>query len=181
MNVTQFDFEDKLEITGLVYDGQRPIVSIMMRDCCWGRWDRSADCTERCSISECQHLGLINFAGPMNNFILSIVVYSLLAFMRGGAIIHYSNNVQVAPMGRWLRLVLKVMFRSFKLTTIPSATGMSWQMLSKKQPRIARQLPELTLEGQSRRPRKRSQSEANQVRESLLSGCDKQPQDGICG
>ena len=37
---------------------------------------------------------ITNFAGPMNNFILSIVVYSLLAFMRGGAIDYYSNNVQ---------------------------------------------------------------------------------------
>lgn len=64
----------------------------------------------RCSVSECQHLGTINhqlFAGPMNNFILSIVVYSLLAFMRGGAIDYYSNNVQVAPDGALAKVGVK--------------------------------------------------------------------------
>ncbi len=56
MNVTQFDFEDKLEITGLVLDETKTYsvdhdATIVEED---GTEVRIA---ERCSVSECQHLG----------------------------------------------------------------------------------------------------------------------------
>ena len=82
MNVTSFDFEDKLEITGIVLEETKtsPLDVQYQNASIWGRL-------------------ITNFAGPMNNFILSIVVYSLLAFMRGGAVDYYSNHVQVVPQG----------------------------------------------------------------------------------
>ncbi|MGL6299630.1 M50 family metallopeptidase [Streptococcus iniae] len=38
---------------------------------------------------------ITNFAGPMNNFILGILVFILLAFVQGGAFDMSSNHVRV--------------------------------------------------------------------------------------
>ena len=127
MQVTQFDFEDKLEITGLVLDETKTYdvdhdATIVEED---GTEVRIAPRDVQYQNASIWGRLITNFAGPMNNFILSIVVYSLLAFMRGGAIDYYSNNVRWHLMGRWLRSVSKAMFRSFKSTTILLVTGMS--------------------------------------------------------
>ncbi len=60
MNVTQFDFEDKLEITGLVLDETKTYAvdhdaTIVEED---GTEVRIAP--QRCSVSECQHLGTVD-------------------------------------------------------------------------------------------------------------------------
>ncbi len=100
-------------------------------DYCWGRWDRSADCTEVFSIRmPAFGDGWSPTLRVPEDSILSIVVLAT-AFMRGGAIDYYSNNVQVAHDGALAKVGVKAMFRSFKSITIPLAARMSWQMLSK--------------------------------------------------
>ena len=101
MNVTSFDFEEKLEITGLVLDETKTYsvdhdATIVEED---GTEVRIAPLDVQYQNASIWGRLITNFAGPMNNFILSIVVYSLLAFMRGGAVDYYSNHVQVVPQG----------------------------------------------------------------------------------
>jgi len=101
MNVTDFDFEDKLEITGIVIEETKtyPVhhdATIVEED---GTEVRIAPLDVQYQNASIWGRLITNFAGPMNNFILSIVVYSLLAFMRGGAVDYYSNHVQVVPQG----------------------------------------------------------------------------------
>ncbi len=82
MNVTQFGlFEDKLGITGLVLDA--PHSYDVDHDAslhCWAEDGTEVRMgAERCSVSECCKVFvgrlITNFAGPINNFILSIVVH----------------------------------------------------------------------------------------------------------
>ena len=97
MNVTDFDFEDKLQITGIVIEETKtyPVhhdATIVEED---GTEVRIAPLDVQYQNASIWGRLITNFAGPMNNFILSIVVYSLLAFMRD----YYSNHVQVMPQG----------------------------------------------------------------------------------
>ncbi len=92
--------------------------------------------------------------------------------MRGGAIDYYSNNVQVAPDGALARSVSKAMFRSFKSTNYRTA-GMSWQMLSRKQPRTARRLLNWPWKSKQTAKKKKSRKWSQPSQKSLLSGCDK--------
>ena len=99
MNVTDFDFEDKLQITGIVIEETKtyPVhhdATIVEED---GTEVRIAPLDVQYQNASIWGRLMTNFAGPMNNFILSIVVYSLLAFMQGGAVDYYSNHVQVVP------------------------------------------------------------------------------------
>ncbi len=110
-------------------------------DHCWGRWDRNSVAEKMISI---RMPAFRDSWSPTlrvlaNNFIL-IVVYSLLPLC---AVVHWlpATMFRWHLMGRWLGRC-QAMFRSFKSTTIPLATGMSWQM-SRKQP--SKTAPELTL------------------------------------
>ena len=49
-----------------------------------------------CPISKCKHLGrlITNFAGPMNNFILGVLVFIILAFVQGGDQDTSTNRIQ---------------------------------------------------------------------------------------
>ncbi|MFS8950618.1 RIP metalloprotease RseP [Streptococcus australis] len=101
MNVTDFDFEDKLEITGIVIEETKtyPVhhdATIVEED---GTEVRIAPLDVQYQNASIWGRLITNFAGPMNNFILSIIVYSLLAFMQGGAVDYYSNHVRVVPQG----------------------------------------------------------------------------------
>ena len=79
MNVTDFDFEDKLEITGIVIEETKtyPVhhdATIVEED---GTEVRIAPLDVQYQNASIWGRLITNFAGPMNNFILSIVVVSL--------------------------------------------------------------------------------------------------------
>lgn len=101
MNVTSFDFEEKLEITGLVLDETQtyPVdhdATIVEED---GTELRIAPLDVQYQNATIWGRLITNFAGPMNNFILSILVFMLLAFVQGGVTDEKSNHFQVADGG----------------------------------------------------------------------------------
>ncbi|MHB9761868.1 M50 family metallopeptidase [Streptococcus suis] len=101
MNVTSFDFEEKLEITGLVLEESKTY-----------RVDHDATIVEedgtevRIDPLDVQYQNatvwgrlMTNFAGPMNNFILGILVFIILFFMQGGVANPSSNAVSITEGG----------------------------------------------------------------------------------
>ena len=101
MNVTGFDFEEKLEITGLVLDEPKTYfvdhdATIVEED---GTEVRIAPLDVQYQNATIWRRLITNFAGPMNNFILSILVYMFLAFLQGGVQDENSNHFQVLEGG----------------------------------------------------------------------------------
>ena len=97
MNVTGFDFEEKLEITGLVLDEPKTYAvdhdaTIVEED---GTEVRIAPLDVQYQNASIWGRLITNFAGPMNNFILSVLVFMLLAFIQGGVRDENSNHFQV--------------------------------------------------------------------------------------
>ncbi|HFH9921284.1 TPA: RIP metalloprotease RseP [Streptococcus suis] len=97
MNVTGFDFEDKLEITGLVLDETKTYkvdhdATIVEED---GTEVRIAPLDVQYQNATIWGRLMTNFAGPMNNFILGILAFTLLMFMQGGVADTSSNQVTV--------------------------------------------------------------------------------------
>lgn len=101
INVTHFDFEEKLEITGLVLEEQKTYAvdhdaTIVEED---GTEIRIAPLDVQYQNASVWGRLMTNFAGPMNNFILGIVVFILLMFMRGGVDDFSSNAVSIVEGG----------------------------------------------------------------------------------
>ena len=101
MNVISFDFEEKLEITGLVLDESKTYsvdhdATIVEED---GTEVRIAPLDVQYQNATIWGRLITNFAGPMNNFILSILVFMLLAFLQGGVQDESSNHFQVLEGG----------------------------------------------------------------------------------
>lgn len=101
MNVTAYDLEDKLTITGLVLDETKTYevdhdATIVEED---GTELRIAPLDVQYQNASIWGRLITNFAGPMNNFILGIVVFIVLVFAQGGAQDLSSNRVQVAKDG----------------------------------------------------------------------------------
>ncbi|MDO4666544.1 MAG: M50 family metallopeptidase [Streptococcus sp.] len=101
MNVTDFDFEKNLEITGLVLDENKtyPVdhdATIIEED---GTELRIAPLDVQYQNASIWGRLITNFAGPMNNFILSILVFILLAFLQGGVANKDTNRIQVLENG----------------------------------------------------------------------------------
>ncbi|NQH32643.1 RIP metalloprotease RseP [Streptococcus suis] len=97
MNVTGFDFEDRLEITGLVLDETKTYkvdhdATIVEED---GTEVRIAPLDVQYQNATIWGRLMTNFAGPMNNFILGILAFILLMFMQGGVADTSSNQVTV--------------------------------------------------------------------------------------
>ena len=97
MNVTGFDFEEKLEITGLVLDELKTYAvdhdaTIVEED---GTEVRIAPLDVQYQNASIWGRLITNFAGPMNNFILSVLIFMLLAFVQGGVRDENSNHFQV--------------------------------------------------------------------------------------
>ncbi|HFI0065194.1 TPA: RIP metalloprotease RseP [Streptococcus suis] len=97
MNVTGFDFEDKLEITGLVLDETKTYkvdhdATIVEED---GTEVRIAPLDVQYQNATIWGRLMTNFAGPMNNFILGVLAFILLMFMQGGVADTSSNQVTV--------------------------------------------------------------------------------------
>lgn len=101
INVLSYDLEDELEITGLVLEERKtyhvsPEATIVESD---GTEIRIAPLNVQYQNATVLGRLITNFAGPMNNFILGIVVFILLAFAQGGVADLNTNHFQVSPNG----------------------------------------------------------------------------------
>ena len=109
MNVTAYDLENRLEITGRVLDETRtyPVdhdATIVEED---GTEIRIAPLDVQYQNASIWGRLITNFAGPMNNFILGVVVFMLVIFLQGGVPDYYSNHVRVVPDGAVAKLGVK--------------------------------------------------------------------------
>ncbi|HEM4671433.1 TPA: RIP metalloprotease RseP [Streptococcus suis] len=101
MNVTSFDFEEKLEITGLVLEESKTYkvdhdATIVEED---GTEVRIAPLDVQYQNATVWGRLMTNFAGPMNNFILGIFVFIMLIFAQGGVADPTSNAVSITDGG----------------------------------------------------------------------------------
>ncbi|WP_242258645.1 RIP metalloprotease RseP [Streptococcus thoraltensis] len=101
MNVTDYDLEDKLTITGLVLDETRTYsvdhdATIVEED---GTEVRIAPLDVQYQNATVLGRMITNFAGPMNNFILGALVFIVMMFVQGGAPNQDSNQVRVTDGG----------------------------------------------------------------------------------
>ena len=128
MQVTQFDFEDKLFIKGLVLEEEK-IFSV----------DHDATVVEadgtevRIAPLDVQYQNatiwgklITNFAGPMNNFILGIVVFWILIFLQGGVRDVETNNFHVMSQGALAKAGVP---ETAKITKIGSHNISNWEDL----------------------------------------------------
>ncbi len=71
---------------------------------------------------------LTNFAGPMNNFILAIVLFIILAFMQGGFQVTNTNRVgEIIPNGAAAEAGLK---ENDKVVSVDGKEIHSWNDLT---------------------------------------------------
>ncbi|HFI0452497.1 TPA: RIP metalloprotease RseP [Streptococcus suis] len=101
MNVTNFDFEEKLEITGLVLDENKTYkvdhdATIVEED---GTEVRIAPLDVQYQHATVWGRLMTNFAGPMNNFILGTFIFIMLIFAQGGVADPTTNAVRVTDGG----------------------------------------------------------------------------------
>ncbi|HFI0796363.1 TPA: RIP metalloprotease RseP [Streptococcus suis] len=101
MNVTSFDFEEKLEITGLVLDESKTYkvdhdATIVEED---GTEVRIAPLDVQYQNATVWGKLITNFAGPMNNFILGTFIFIMLVFAQGGVAEPTSNAVSITDGG----------------------------------------------------------------------------------
>ncbi len=101
MQVTQFDFEDKLFIKGLVLEEEKTFAvdhdaTVVEAD---GTEVRIAPLDVQYQNATIWGKLITNFAGPMNNFILGVVVFWILIFMQGGVRDVDTNQFHVMPQG----------------------------------------------------------------------------------
>ncbi|HEL2058164.1 TPA: RIP metalloprotease RseP [Streptococcus suis] len=101
INVTHFDFEEKLTITGLVAGEEETYsvehdATIVEED---GTELRIAPLDVQYQNASVWGRLLTNFAGPLNNFILGILTFILLMFMQGGVADTTSNAITVVDGG----------------------------------------------------------------------------------
>ena len=101
MQVTQFDFEDKLFIKGLVLEEEKTFAvdhdaTVVEAD---GTEVRIAPLDVQYQNATIWGKLITNFAGPMNNFILGVVVFWILIFMQGGVRDVETNQFHVMPQG----------------------------------------------------------------------------------
>lgn len=98
MNVTSFDFEDKLEISGLVLTENKTYqvdhdATIVEED---GTEVRIAPLDVQYQNASVWGRMMTNFAGPLNNFILGALAFVLLVFMQGGVENTSTNVIRVS-------------------------------------------------------------------------------------
>lgn len=101
MNVTSFDFEDKLILTGLVLDESKTFkvdhdATIIEED---GTEVRIAPLDVQYQNASIWGRLMTNFAGPLNNFILGILAFILFFFLQGGVPDVSTNQVTVTDGG----------------------------------------------------------------------------------
>lgn len=147
MNVTSFDFEEKLEITGLVLDETKTFsvdhdATIVEED---GTEVRIAPLDVQYQNASIWGRLITNFAGPMNNFILSLIVFTLLVFMQGGVADYNTNQFQVNPDGALAAAGLK---DRVEIEQLNGQTISNWESLTQAMDHAtkdSKSAPELTL------------------------------------
>ena len=128
MQVTQFDFEDKLFIKGLVLEEEKTFAvdhdaTVVEAD---GTEVRIAPLDVQYQNATIWGKLITNFAGPMNNFILGIVVFWILIFMQGGVRDVETNQFHVMPQGALAKVGVP---ETAQITKIGSHEISNWESL----------------------------------------------------
>ena len=128
MQVTQFDFEDKLFIRGLVLEEEKTFAvdhdaTVVEAD---GTEVRIAPLDVQYQNATIWGKLITNFAGPMNNFILGVVVFWILIFMQGGVRDVATNQFHVMPQGALAKVGVP---ETAQITKIGSHEISNWESL----------------------------------------------------
>lgn len=128
MQVTQFDFEDKLFIKGLVLEEEKTFTvdhdaTVVEAD---GTEVRIAPLDVQYQNATIWGKLITNFAGPMNNFILGVVVFWILIFMQGGVRDVDTNQFHVMPQGALAKVGVP---ETAQITKIGSHEISNWESL----------------------------------------------------
>lgn len=129
INVTAYDLEDKLTITGLVLSETKTYsvdhdATIIEED---GTEVRIAPLDVQYQNASVWGRLITNFAGPMNNFILGLVVFIALAFIQGGVQDLSTNQVRVSENGPAASAGLK---NNDRILQIESHKVSNWEQLT---------------------------------------------------
>lgn len=128
MQVTQFDFEDKLFIKGLVLEEEKTFAvdhdaTVVEAD---GTEVRIAPLDVQYQNATIWGKLITNFTGPMNNFILGVVVFWILIFMQGGVRDVDTNQFHVMPQGALAKVGVP---ETAQITKIGSHEISNWESL----------------------------------------------------
>ena len=128
MQVTQFDFEDKLFIKGLVLDEEKTFsvdhdATVVEAD---GTEIRIAPLDVQYQNATIWGKIITNFAGPMNNFILGVVVFWILIFLQGGVRDIQTNNFHIMSQGALAKVGVP---ETAQITKIGSHNISNWEDL----------------------------------------------------
>ena len=128
MQVTQFDFEDKLFIKGLVLEEEKTFAvdhdaTVVEAD---GTEVRIAPLDVQYQNATIWGKLITNFAGPMNNFILGVVVFWILIFMQGGVRDVDTNQFHIMPQGALAKVGVP---ETAQITKIGSHEISNWENL----------------------------------------------------
>ena len=128
MQVIQFDFEDKLFIKGLVLEEEKTFAvdhdaTVVEAD---GTEVRIAPLDVQYQNATIWGKLITNFAGPMNNFILGVVVFWILIFMQGGVRDVDTNQFHVMPQGALAKVGVP---ETAQITKIGSHEISNWESL----------------------------------------------------
>ena len=128
MQVTQFDFEDKLFIKGLVLEEEKTFAvdhdaTVVEAD---GTEVRIAPLDVQYQNATIWGKLITNFAGPMNNFILGVLVFWILIFMQGGVRDVATNQFHVMPQGALAKVGVP---ETAQITKIGSHEISNWESL----------------------------------------------------
>lgn len=128
MQVTQFDFEDKLFIKGLVLEEEKTFAvdhdaTVVEAD---GTEVRIAPLDVQYQNATIWGKLITNFAGPMNNFILGVVVFWVLIFMQGGVRDVDTNQFHIMPQDALAKVGVP---ETAQITKIGSHEVSNWESL----------------------------------------------------
>ena len=128
MQVTEFDFEDKLFIKGLVLEEEKTFAvdhdaTVVEAD---GTEVRIAPLDVQYQNATIWGKLITNFAGPMNNFILGVVVFWILIFMQGGVRDVDTNQFHIMPQGALANVGVP---ETVQITKIGSHEVSNWESL----------------------------------------------------
>ena len=128
MQVTLFDFEDKLFIRGLVLEEEKTFAvdhdaTVVEAD---GTEVRIAPLDVQYQNATIWGKLITNFAGPMNNFILGVVVFWILIFMQGGVRDVDTNQFHIMPQGALAKVGVP---ETAQITKIGSHEVSNWESL----------------------------------------------------
>lgn len=158
MHVTAYDLEDKLTITGLVLEETKEFdvahdATIVEED---GTEVRIAPLDVQYQNASIWGRLITNFAGPMNNFILGLLVFIFLVFLQGGALDTNSNHIKVVDNGAAAKAGIKSNDQILQIENIPIS---NWQELTGA---VASSTKDLK-EGQSLRVKVKSQGKVKEL------------------